>query len=100
MSIGRLRESAGTEESSRSVVARSTAEVIAPLVGRCRSWSFVVFLPAVFSLQGVEGKDVPSTRPHLLRCDDGSLFYAALIAPFPMANGLMRRGKAKSEREA
>jgi cobalt-zinc-cadmium resistance protein CzcA len=88
-----LRESAGTED-QRSVVARSTAEVIAPLVAAV-AVVIVVFLP-LFSLQGVEGKTFRPLAASAALAMTGSLFYAALIAP-SLANGLMRRGKAKSE---
>ncbi|MBU1286997.1 MAG: CusA/CzcA family heavy metal efflux RND transporter [Alphaproteobacteria bacterium] len=88
-----LRESAASED-RRSVVARSTAEVIAPLIAAV-AVVIVVFLP-LFSLQGVEGKTFRPLAASAALAMTGSLFYAALIAP-SLANGLMRRGKAKNE---
>jgi len=86
---------------SRSIVARSSAEVIAPLIAAVIV-VIVVFLP-LFSLQGVEGKTFRPLAASAALAMTGSLFYAALIAP-AMANGLMRRaskrgpGKRKSDR--
>lgn len=88
-----LRESADTED-QRNVVARSTTEVIAPLIAAVVV-VIVVFLP-LFSLQGVEGKTFRPLAASAALAMTGSLFYAALIAP-SLANALMRRGKAKDE---
>lgn len=88
-----LRESADTED-QRTIVARSTAEVIAPLIAAVVV-VIVVFLP-LFSLQGVEGKTFRPLAASAALAMTGSLFYAALIAP-SLANALMRRGKAKGK---
>lgn len=83
----RLREAKPSED-KRIIVARSTAEVIAPLIAAV-AVVIVVFLP-LFSLQGVEGKTFRPLAASAALAMTGSLFYAALIAP-SMANGLMRR---------
>lgn len=81
---------------TRTIVARSSAEVIAPLVAAVIV-VIVVFLP-LFSLQGVEGKTFRPLAASAALAMTGSLFYAALIAP-AMANGLMRRSsKRKSDK--
>jgi heavy metal efflux system protein len=82
-----LREAKPSED-KRIIVARSTAEVIAPLIAAV-AVVIVVFLP-LFSLQGVEGKTFRPLAASAALAMTGSLFYAALIAP-SMANGLMRR---------
>ncbi len=79
-------------DDKRLVVARSTAEVIAPLIAAV-AVVIVVFLP-LFSLQGVEGKTFRPLAASAALAMTGSLFYAALIAP-SLANGLMRRGKKR-----
>ena len=87
-----LRESE-MSENQRDVVARSTAEVIAPLIAAV-AVVIVVFLP-LFSLQGVEGKTFRPLAASAALAMTGSLFYAALIAP-SLANALMRKGKNSS----
>jgi len=87
-----LRESDGAEN-QRDVVARSTAEVIAPLIAAV-AVVIVVFLP-LFSLQGVEGKTFRPLAASAALAMTGSLFYAALIAP-SLANGVMRRSQKAS----
>lgn len=90
-----LRESDFSVD-TRTIVARSSAEVIAPLVAAVIV-VIVVFLP-LFSLQGVEGKTFSPLAASAALAMTGSLFYAALIAP-AMANGLMRRSsKRKSDK--
>tara|TARA_R100000365_G_C2748620_1_gene80836 strand:+ start:14199 stop:17321 length:3123 start_codon:yes stop_codon:yes gene_type:complete len=81
-------------EDKRTIVARSTAEVIAPLIAAV-TVVIVVFLP-LFSLQGVEGKTFRPLAASAALAMTGSLFYAALIAP-SMANGLMRRSLARAK---
>ncbi len=88
-----LRESKATEN-QRDVVARSTAEVIAPLIAAV-AVVIVVFLP-LFSLQGVEGKTFRPLAASAALAMTGSLFYAALIAP-SLANALMRKNKKRGE---
>ncbi len=88
-----LRESKATEN-QRDVVARSTAEVIAPLIAAV-AVVIVVFLP-LFSLQGVEGKTFRPLAASAALAMTGSLFYAALIAP-SLANALMRKDKKRGE---
>lgn len=78
----------------RDVVARSAAEVIAPLIAAV-AVVIVVFLP-LFSLQGVEGKTFRPLAASAALAMTGSLFYAALIAP-SLANGVMRRSKKPRE---
>ncbi|WP_237273991.1 efflux RND transporter permease subunit [Sulfitobacter sp. M22] len=73
-----FEEDDGSEE-PRMLVARSTAEVIAPLVAAV-AVVIVVFLP-LFSLQGVEGKTFRPLAASAALAMTGSLFYAALIAP-------------------
>ena len=81
---------------NREIVARSSAEVIAPLIAAVIV-VIVVFLP-LFSLQGVEGKTFRPLAASAALAMTGSLFYAALIAP-AMANALMRRSpKPKAKR--
>ena len=79
-------------EDPRTLVARSTAEVIAPLVAAV-GVVIVVFLP-LFSLQGVEGKTFRPLAAAAALAMTGSLFYAALIAP-SMAFSLMRKSAKK-----
>ena len=88
-----LRESEASEN-QRDVVARSTAEVIAPLIAAV-AVVIVVFLP-LFSLQGVEGKTFRPLAASAALAMTGSLFYAALIAP-SLANALMRKDKKRGE---
>ena len=64
---------------NREIVARSSAEVIAPLIAAVIV-VIVVFLP-LFSLQGVEGKTFRPLAASAALAMTGSLFYAALIAP-------------------
>ena len=75
-------------EDPRTLVARSTAEVIAPLVAAV-AVVIIVFLP-LFSLQGVEGKTFRPLAAAAALAITGSLFYAGLIAP-SMALLVMRR---------
>jgi len=63
----------------RTIVARSSTEVIAPLIAAVIV-VIVVFLP-LFSLQGVEGKTFRPLAASAALAMTGSLFYAALIAP-------------------
>ena len=88
-----LRETR-SEEDNRSVVARSSAEVIAPLVAAV-AVVIIVFLP-LFSLQGVEGKTFRPLAASAALAMTGSLIYAALIAP-AISNGLMRRPSKRKE---
>ncbi len=74
-------------ESDRDVVARATAEVIAPLIAAV-AVVIIVFLP-LFSLQGVEGKTFIPLAASAALAMTGSLIYAALIAP-AMIYGLVR----------
>ena len=69
-------------EDQRDIVARSTAEVIAPLIAAV-TVVIVVFLP-LFSLQGVEGKTFRPLAASAALAMTGSLFYAALIAPLSL----------------
>lgn len=78
-------------EDDRSTVARSTTEVIAPLVAAV-AVVIIVFLP-LFSLQGVEGKTFKPLAASAALAMTGSLIYAALIAP-AMAFGLMKPPKS------
>lgn len=79
-------------ESDRDVVARSTAEVIAPLIAAV-AVVIIVFLP-LFSLQGVEGKTFRPLAAAAALAMTGSLIYAALIAP-AMAYGLIKPPKKR-----
>ena len=82
-------------EDPRTLVARSTAEVIAPLVAAV-AVVIIVFLP-LFSLQGVEGKTFRPLAAAAALAMTGSLFYAGLIAP-SMALLVMRRsGKGNAD---
>ncbi len=83
-----------TDGDKRSLVARSTAEVIAPLIAAV-AVVIVVFLP-LFSLQGVEGKTFRPLAASAALAMTGSLFYAAMIAP-AMAFGLMRPARKGAE---
>lgn len=83
------------EEDARTTVARSSAEVIAPLIAAV-AVVIIVFLP-LFSLQGTEGKTFRPLAAAAALAMTGSLIYAALIAP-AMACGLMRAPK-KTERK-
>jgi len=89
-----LREN--SDEDQRMVVARSAAEVIAPLIAAV-AVVIVVFLP-LFSLQGVEGKTFRPLAASAALAMTGSLFYAAFIAP-AIASGLMRPAQKKDVRE-
>ena len=80
-----LREKRG--DGQQAIVARSTAEVIAPLIAAV-AVVIVVFLP-LFALQGVEGKTFRPLAASAALAMTGSLIYAALIAP-AMAFGLMK----------
>jgi len=79
-------------EGARDIVARSTAEVIAPLIAAV-AVVIIVFLP-LFSLQGVEGKTFRPLAASAALAMTGSLIYAALIAP-AMAYGLIKPPKRK-----
>ncbi|MGJ8558594.1 MAG: efflux RND transporter permease subunit [Litorimonas sp.] len=83
-----------SDEDKRSVVARSTAEVIAPLIAAV-AVVIVVFLP-LFSLEGVEGKTFRPLAASAALAMTGSLIYAFFIAP-PLANALMRRDDHRTE---
>ncbi|MAP94553.1 MAG: CusA/CzcA family heavy metal efflux RND transporter [Ponticaulis sp.] len=74
-------------ENDRQLVARSTAEVIAPLIAAV-AVVIIVFLP-LFSLQGVEGKTFRPLAASAALAMTGSLIYAALIAP-AIAFGVMK----------
>jgi heavy metal efflux system protein len=78
-------------EDNRTTVARSSAEVIAPLVAAV-AVVIIVFLP-LFSLQGTEGKTFRPLAASAALAMSGSLIYAALIAP-AMALGLMRPSRS------
>ena len=80
-------------EADRDVVARSTAEVIAPLIAAV-AVVIIVFLP-LFSLQGVEGKTFRPLAASAALAMTGSLIYAALVAP-AMAFGLITPPKRSS----
>lgn len=77
-------------EADRDVVARSAAEVIAPLIAAVMV-VIIVFLP-LFSLQGVEGKTFRPLAASAALAMTGSLLYAALVAP-AMAFGLIKPPK-------
>lgn len=84
-------------EDNRTTVARSSAEVIAPLIAAV-AVVIIVFLP-LFSLQGTEGKTFRPLAASAALAMTGSLIYAALIAP-AMALGVMRpprRDKRESD---
>lgn len=85
-----------TGETHRDVVARSAAEVIAPLIAAVIV-VIIVFLP-LFSLQGVEGKTFRPLAASAALAMTGSLLYAALIAP-AMAYGLIKPAKRKRSGE-
>lgn len=74
-------------ERAQDIVARATAEVIAPLIAAV-AVVIIVFLP-LFALQGVEGKTFRPLAAAAALAMFGSLIYAALVAP-AMAFGLMR----------
>ena len=80
-----LRETRG--ETQQTIIARSTTEVIAPLIAAV-AVVIVVFLP-LFALQGVEGKTFRPLAASAALAMTGSLIYAALIAP-AMAFGLLK----------
>lgn len=77
-------------ERAQDIVARATAEVIAPLIAAV-AVVVIVFLP-LFALQGVEGKTFRPLAAAAALAMLGSLIYAALVAP-AMAFGLMRPAK-------
>lgn len=83
-------------ESDRDVVARSAAEVIAPLIAAVIV-VIIVFLP-LFSLQGVEGKTFRPLAASAALAMTGSLLYAALVAP-AMAFGLIKPPKRNASSE-
>jgi len=77
-------------QAPRDVVAKSTAEVIAPLTAAV-AVVIIVFLP-LFSLEGVEGKTFRPLAASAALAMTGSLIYAALVAP-AMAYGLIKPPK-------
>ncbi|KCZ86766.1 CzcA family heavy metal efflux protein, partial [Hyphomonas hirschiana VP5] len=77
-------------ETAQAIVARATAEVIAPLIAAV-AVVIIVFLP-LFALQGVEGKTFRPLAAAAALAMFGSLIYAALVAP-ALAFGLMRPSK-------
>jgi heavy metal efflux system protein len=77
-------------EAARDVVAKATAEVIAPLIAAV-AVVIIVFLP-LFSLEGVEGKTFRPLAASAALAMTGSLIYAALVAP-AMAYGLIKPPK-------
>ncbi|PKP81580.1 MAG: CusA/CzcA family heavy metal efflux RND transporter [Alphaproteobacteria bacterium HGW-Alphaproteobacteria-18] len=77
-------------ETNQQIVARASADVIAPLIAAV-AVVIIVFLP-LFALQGVEGKTFRPLAAAAALAMLGSLIYAALIAP-AMAFGLMRPPK-------
>nr|WP_284389747.1 CusA/CzcA family heavy metal efflux RND transporter [Algimonas ampicilliniresistens] len=83
----------GSGDDRRTTVARSTAEVIAPLIAAV-AVVIVVFLP-LFSLEGVEGKTFRPLAASAALAMMGSLIYAFFIAP-PLSNALMRRGSNRA----
>ena len=83
-------------ETRRDVVARSTAEVIAPLIAAVIV-VIVVFLP-LFALQGVEGKTFRPLAASAALAMTGSLIYAALIAP-AIAFGVVRPAKSARQKD-
>ena len=85
------------DETRRDVVARSTAEVIAPLIAAVIV-VIVVFLP-LFALQGVEGKTFRPLAASAALAMTGSLIYAALIAP-AVAFGVMRPAKSAEKKDS
>ncbi|WP_270375860.1 efflux RND transporter permease subunit [Marinicauda sp. Alg238-R41] len=83
-------------EDARDVVAKSTAEVIAPLIAAV-AVVIIVFLP-LFSLEGVEGKTFRPLAASAALAMTGSLLYAALVAP-AMAFGLIKPPKRNTSGE-
>lgn len=83
-------------EDARDVVAKSTAEVIAPLIAAV-AVVIIVFLP-LFSLEGVEGKTFRPLAASAALAMTGSLIYAALVAP-AMAFGLIKPPKHNASGE-
>ena len=83
-------------EDARDVVAKSTAEVIAPLIAAV-AVVIIVFLP-LFSLEGVEGKTFRPLAASAALAMTGSLLYAALVAP-AMAFGLIKPPKHNTSGE-
>jgi len=81
------------DDDKRKIVARSAAEVIAPLIAAV-AVVIVVFLP-LFALQGVEGKTFKPLAASAALAMTGSLIYATLIAP-AMAGGLMKAKRKNS----
>jgi len=95
--VDRGLKSAGPDADNRAVTAKSSAEVIAPLIAAV-AVVIMVFLP-LFSLQGVEGKTFKPLAASAALAMTGSLFYAALIAP-ALASAVMRRpSQKKSEKK-
>lgn len=84
------------EDDRRDLVARSTAEVIAPLIAAV-SVVIIVFLP-LFALEGVAGKTFRPLAASAALAMTGSLIYAALIAP-ALAFSLMRPAKSSRRTE-
>ncbi len=89
--VGRGFRERGDGDDNRTIVARSSAEVIAPLVAAV-AVVIIVFLP-LFSLQGTEGKTFRPLAAAAALAMTGSLIYAALIAP-AMALGLMKPSRS------
>ena len=83
-------------EDARDVVAKSTAEVIAPLIAAV-AVVIIVFLP-LFSLEGVEGKTFRPLAASAALAMTGSLLYAALVAP-AMAFGSIKPPKHNTSGE-
>lgn len=79
-------------EDNLTTVARSSAEVIAPLIAAI-AVVVIVFLP-LFSLQGTEGKTFRPLAASAALAMTGSLIYAALVAP-AMALGLMKPSRSE-----
>ena len=84
----------GAGEDNRTTVARSSAEVIAPLVAAV-AVVIIVFLP-LFSLQGTEGKTFRPLAASAALAMTGSLLYALLIAP-AMALSLMKPPRSNGD---
>lgn len=93
--VDRGLSESGKDDEKRTIVAQSTAEVIAPLIAAV-AVVIVVFLP-LFSLQGVEGKTFRPLAASAALAMTGSLFYAALIAP-SLANAVMRRSSQPADK--
>jgi cobalt-zinc-cadmium resistance protein CzcA len=85
------------DENRRDLVARMTAEVIAPLIAAVLV-VIVVFLP-LFALEGVAGKTFRPLAASAALAMTGSLIYAALIAP-AIAFGIMKPGRKTQAKES